>query len=35
MKKVIITGPTGAIGMALNNKCIEMKMEVTAICHRR
>ena len=35
MKKVIITGPTGAIGMALINKCIEMNMEVTAICHRR
>lgn len=34
MKRVIITGPTGAIGMALIQKCIEMGMEVTAVCRR-
>lgn len=34
MKRVIITGPTGAIGMALIDKCIEMGVEVTAVCHR-
>lgn len=34
MKRVIITGPTGAIGMALIQKCIEMDVEVTAVCHR-
>ncbi len=33
MLKVIITGPTGAIGMALIQKCIEMGMQVTAVCH--
>lgn len=35
MKRVIITGPTGAIGMALINKCVDMGVEVTAVCHRR
>lgn len=34
MKRVIITGPTGAIGMALTQKCIESDMEVMAVCHR-
>lgn len=34
MKRVIITGPTGAIGMALIQKCIENNVEVTAVCHR-
>lgn len=34
MKRVIITGPTGAIGMALIQKCIEMGTEVTAVCRR-
>lgn len=34
MKRVIITGPTGAIGMALIQKCMEEKMEVAVICHR-
>lgn len=34
MKRVIITGPTGAIGMALIQKCIETDVEVTAVCHR-
>lgn len=33
MRRVIITGPTGAIGMALIQKCIEMDTEVTAVCH--
>lgn len=32
MKRVIITGPTGAIGMALIQKCIEEGAEVTAVC---
>lgn len=32
--KIIITGPTGAIGMALIKKCIEEKTYVLAICHR-
>lgn len=34
MKRVIITGPTGAIGMALIQKYMEMDAEVTAVCHR-
>lgn len=34
MKKVIITGPTGAIGMALINKYREAGAQVTAVCHR-
>lgn len=34
MKRIIITGPTGAIGMALIQKCVEMGVEVTAVCHR-
>ena len=34
MKRVIITGPTGAIGMALIHKCMEADIEVTAVCHR-
>lgn len=34
MRRVIITGPTGAIGMALIHKCMEMETEVTAVCHR-
>lgn len=32
--KVIITGPTGMIGMALINKCIQDQIQVLAICHR-
>ncbi len=35
MRKVIITGPTGAIGIALIQKLVEEGIEVTAICHRR
>lgn len=31
MKKVIITGATGTIGMALINKCIEQGIEVIAL----
>lgn len=34
MRKVIITGATGAIGMALIQKCIEEGTEVLALCHR-
>lgn len=34
MKKVVINGPTGAIGMALINKCIQEKTEVLAICRK-
>ncbi|MCM1233105.1 MAG: NAD(P)-dependent oxidoreductase [Ruminococcus flavefaciens] len=34
MKRVVITGPTGAIGMALIQKCIEAGTEVAAVCHR-
>lgn len=34
MKKIVISGPTGAIGMALIDKCIEEKTHVLAICHR-
>lgn len=32
--KVIITGPTGMIGMALINKCIQEQIQVLAVCHR-
>ncbi len=31
---IVITGPTGAIGMALIKKCLEQNKEVLAICHR-
>lgn len=34
MKKVLITGPTGAIGIALIDQLIKMKIGVVAICHR-
>lgn len=34
MKRIVISGPTGAIGMALIEKCIEEKTEVLAICHK-
>lgn len=33
-KKVVITGPTGAVGMALIQKCVEEDWEVLAICHK-
>lgn len=32
--KVVITGPTGAIGMALISQCIKQNIEVLAICHK-
>lgn len=34
MKSAVITGPTGAIGMALIDKCMEEKTKVLAICHK-
>lgn len=34
MTGVVITGPTGAIGMALIEKCIRKKTQVLAICHK-
>ena len=34
MKKVVITGPTGAIGIALINHLIESNIEVLAICRK-
>jgi len=34
MKHVIISGPTGTIGMALIKKCISEGIYVTAVCHR-
>lgn len=34
-KKIIITGPTGAIGMALIKRCIEEKIYVVAVCHKK
>lgn len=34
MSGVVITGPTGAIGMALIKKCIEENRHVLAICHK-
>lgn len=33
MKKAIITGPTGAIGIALIQMLMEHDVEVTAVCH--
>lgn len=34
MKGIVITGPTGAVGMALIKKCLEKNIPVLAICHR-
>ena len=34
MKRVIITGPTGAIGMALIQILVKKDIEVIAVCHR-
>lgn len=31
---IVITGPTGAIGVALIKKCIENNIDVLAICHK-
>lgn len=33
-EKVIITGPTGAVGIALMQKCLDEQCEILAICHR-
>ena len=33
MKRVIITGPTGAIGIALIQQMIEEQIEVIAVCN--
>lgn len=33
-KTIIITGPTGAIGMALIKRCIEEGISVVAVCHK-
>lgn len=32
--RIIITGPTGAIGMALLEECVKNNIEVLAICHK-
>jgi UDP-glucose 4-epimerase len=34
MESIIISGPTGAIGMALIERCIDAKIEVLAICRK-
>lgn len=34
MKRIVITGATGAIGMALIQKCIKEKVEVLVICRK-
>lgn len=34
LNSIVITGPTGAIGMALLQKCIEKNIRVLAICHK-
>ncbi len=34
MKKAIVTGPTGAIGIALIQELLEQGVKVTAVCHR-
>lgn len=34
-RKIVITGPTGAIGMALIKRCIEEKIHVVAVCHKK
>ncbi len=34
MNRVIISGPTGAIGLALINICVQEKIEVLAICRK-
>lgn len=31
---IVITGPTGAIGMAMIKRCLEQNIEVLAICHK-
>lgn len=34
MKKIVVTGPTGAIGTALIRYCLEQGTQVTAVCRR-
>lgn len=34
-KKIVITGPTGAVGMALIMRCIGERIHVVAVCHRK
>lgn len=34
MERVVITGPTGAIGIAMIRECIRQGREVVAICHK-
>lgn len=34
MKRIVMTGPTGTIGMALINQCITQKIEVLALCKK-
>lgn len=34
MKRILIDGPTGVIGMSLIQKCIENGTQVTALCHK-
>jgi nucleoside-diphosphate-sugar epimerase len=34
LKRIVITGPTGAIGMALIKECIDNKISAVAICHK-
>ncbi len=31
---IVITGPTGAVGMALIKRCLENNIEILAICHK-
>lgn len=33
--RVVITGPTGAIGIALIKECISQQIEVLAVCHKK
>lgn len=33
-KRVVITGPTGTVGMALIDKCLREECEILVICHR-
>lgn len=34
IRRIAVTGPTGAIGMALMELCIQEEIEVLAICHK-
>jgi nucleoside-diphosphate-sugar epimerase len=34
MKRIVLTGPTGTIGMALINQCIQQQVEVLALCKK-